>query len=198
MTVILPNSVFLHIPKAGGSWVREVLKENKLDVRSIRSTDQEYTTNKPGSWHNVPWDDKDFIDRPNRFAFVRHPLTWYRSYWAFKVAKGNWDSTDIDVQCKSPNFNEFINNVIRFYPDGFLAWMYGFYTQHCTFVGTQEFLLEHLQYVLLEYEDVKITDFPPALNYSPQDVLDTARYTPSQVRQIMWIEREIVNTYDYH
>jgi hypothetical protein len=198
MTAILSNSVFLHIPKTGGVWVRDVLKQNDLYLRNIRVSNKKYTTNNPGSWHNVPWDDADFIARPHRFGFVRHPLTWYRSYWAFKMRRGNWDTTDFDFKCKANTFIKFVDNIIRYYPDGYLTNLYSFYTSHCTFVGRQEQLAVDLQYIVFEYEDVKITDFPDRVNYSSNDILAQALYTPSQMKQIMWIEREINNKYDYN
>jgi hypothetical protein len=60
-------------------------------------------------------DSRDYADRFT-FAFVRHPLAFWRSYWGYRVREG-WDPDNhIDRQAASPDFEQFINRVIEFAP----------------------------------------------------------------------------------
>jgi hypothetical protein len=100
--------------------------------------------------HTIPNDVKD-IDKKGlfSFAFVRKPLAWYRSYWAHRNRKGYvlipkfpldflWDSS----------FENFITNVLKTYPYGFLTDIYKCYVgedgKALSFVGKQENLREDL------------------------------------------------------
>lgn len=127
MGVCLPNSVFFHIPKTGGSWVQRSL-ENTFGKKAEK-------LNANVGWH----DDINGIHIPKSklktnkfsFTFVRHPLSWYKSYWKFNYDRfgefpeksGNikWDSPiNILVDyCGSTDFNQFIDNVICAFPDGY-------------------------------------------------------------------------------
>ena len=91
MTVLLPNSAFLHIPRTGGTWVREVLAgANLIKDEIVSQTPEESTEGSVRSWHNVPSSNADFLAREHVFCFVRHPLTWYQSYWAYKMYNRSW------------------------------------------------------------------------------------------------------------
>lgn len=67
MAIILPKSVFYHVPKTGGSWIAE----------GIWGAFKEYEV-PDGYGHASPM-EYDSGDKPS-FCFVRHPFTWYRSY----------------------------------------------------------------------------------------------------------------------
>lgn len=71
MTVELKNSVFVHVPRIGGMWLRSLLRRTDLIVHepdSDRERHQSYLEH--GRW-----------DKPG-FGFVRHPLDWIRSRWS--------------------------------------------------------------------------------------------------------------------
>src|ERR1044072_6917434 len=80
MALYLPdqNALFLHLPRTGGRFVAKTLQETLgLNVREV------------GYEHS----HKDaiglvrFRKQPYTFAFVRHPVSWYASYWRSKVAR---------------------------------------------------------------------------------------------------------------
>ena len=71
MAWLLANGdIGLHIPKTGGTWVREVLGNLQLirvDTRSAHAPLPVFT---------APHEQRAF-----KFAFIRHPLDWYVSWW---------------------------------------------------------------------------------------------------------------------
>jgi hypothetical protein len=136
-TLILPRSRFLHIPKTGGVWVSEVLK--KVSGLNYAVCEQ--------------WDGHlDLHHAPGQglftFAFVRHPLHWWRSYWAMREF-GEWANAAwfCDVQCRSSNYAYFIECVLDKCP-GMCSDLFETYVgtpeAPIDFVGRQENLQEDL------------------------------------------------------
>lgn len=72
MTLLLPNSVFVHVPRTGGIWIREFTKAIDLVVLESASDKWNHASHAelPNSLRQLP-----------SFAFVRHPLTWVISRW---------------------------------------------------------------------------------------------------------------------
>lgn len=64
--IVLPKSVFYHVPKTGGSWIAEgikvAFKEYEVPFGYAHASPVQCMVNKPS------------------FCFVRNPYTWYRSY----------------------------------------------------------------------------------------------------------------------
>lgn len=149
--VISPRSVFFHIPKTGGSWVTKVLKEMGIcevdyrpHFRHILNLQAEHVT-----YRDI---DKNRIKGKFSYAFVRDPVEWYRSFWKFRTA-GGWDMRFIlDRECKNVDFNKFVENVARVFPEGFVSSIYKEYLGHqldqVDFVGKQENLKEDLEKAL--------------------------------------------------
>jgi hypothetical protein len=71
--------LFVHIPKTGGCWVRSVLDAIGVSYRHA-SAREGY------GYHYPPQHCVEKYDAA--FAFVRHPLSWYESWWKFQV--GTW------------------------------------------------------------------------------------------------------------
>src|SRR3954452_19767180 len=80
MALYLPdyNALFVHCPKTGGSFVVKTLKNTlKLNVRHV------------GYKHS----HKDLVGtlrfrkHPYTFTLVRHPVSWYGSYWQMTVSR---------------------------------------------------------------------------------------------------------------
>lgn len=108
--LILPNSCFLHVAKTGGSWVKKAIKASGIEY-------EEYSID--GNPHiglsECPVPDKF------KFAFVRHPIDLYRSYWQFKMTN-EWDvKNQLDMDCKSDKFNEFIGKYENLVEDLIIA-----------------------------------------------------------------------------
>lgn len=195
------GAIFLHIPKTGGSWVTHVLKELDLVQGSIAgkhdslprvlypldylSSAQRLIKQFPlklvnklapptVSQYNQPNFD---INIPYIFCFVRHPLSWYESWWKYMSAR-NWQSWGNEYDYTSswhPNailndfgdgdFNTFVRKVIRKRP-GYVTEFYGWYTQPgVRFIGKQETLVDDLIYVLrqinIKFDEERLKSFQP-------------------------------------
>ena len=142
MAVLLPKSIYIHLMKTGGWSVRHTLSRMGLRLREIgRGHD-------PASL--LPADERE-----NRFTFVfiRHPLSWYRSYWAYRM-QVNWVivhakqpitgwqtfGSILDYECRAYHFETWLQNVLEFVPEGFLSRIYRIYTEGVDFVGKSESL----------------------------------------------------------
>jgi hypothetical protein len=208
MTVILPNSVFLHVPKAGGTWVRQALKNTELVRGELTSRhSEESTEGKKRSWHMVPR-DKSILQGKYVFCFVRHPLTWYQSHWAFRTRRSNWNSGNIldkrcvlDCEKERMDFNDFIDNVIEEFPEGYLHWLYNFYAQHAVFVGKMENLQSDLVNALFmagEDFDVGTIANTPRENVMPRKYHREVKYTTARAIKILELERKVIEKYGYN
>lgn len=156
-TLLKCGGLFLHVPKTGGNWVRDVLEANDLVFAHLGGKHAGPTQLAPlRRLLQIP----DRYDRPNRplfsFCFVRHPLAWYESWFRMNVARGwpEW-SSDADAWNPScdlngfgaPTFNGFIEHVMSRRP-GFLSGLYQSYAAGADFVGRQESMVDDLISVL--------------------------------------------------
>lgn len=151
----MPNSIFFHVPKTGGTWVTTVL-ENTVPGAEKLHIDYENKLNLRRQ-HVYP----SKVPRKVRgskllFCFVRNPYEWYRSFWSYRVPAG-WDlgheneninPSVVDVRCGNKDFNEFVLNCVKVFPKGLLTTIYKKYVDHVHFVGRQESLREDLVKIL--------------------------------------------------
>ena len=90
----MPNSCWLHIPKTGGIWVEELLLSCVEGAEMARHRHIGIGCCPEGR----------FI-----FAFVRHPYTWYQSYWSYKQKVG-WDPFNrFDQEAQDGSFAGFMD-----------------------------------------------------------------------------------------
>ena len=142
MTIrLIDGSEFLHLPKTGGNWVTRVLEQNHLVERYIQHKHASYDLNlfgdRMGSGRQlvhlcsrlaagkfkrilgIPYDEPDAASC-FRFCFVRHPLSWYESWWKYMKSRGwndwgrknsarYWDPNSLLNGLGSDNFNTFVD-----------------------------------------------------------------------------------------
>ena len=176
MTVLLGNVIFLHVPKTGGTWMRAALGKSLpseflvlerqdgerhlalKELNALLEDPTQYRDYRGVKASGKPLEEDLFQKRIASLAehhqlvsFVRHPVDWWTSFWRYRQTKG-WDEhNEIDVRCKSENFNTFIENVIRLKPGScsrlFRRFIGPQETQH-HLVGTQEFLRDDLTFIV--------------------------------------------------
>lgn len=131
--VILDNMVIFHISKCGGQYVLDLLDVNGIEYEtSSRNTPADpvlYDLNGPRSSHNIP--PNEYKDLKYRLCFLRDPVDWYKSFWAYRMQVGWRDDVAID-RLRSDHFCTFISRVIEYYPGGFLKKIYRRYLRACT------------------------------------------------------------------
>src|SRR5882757_3015186 len=139
MAVRLPNSIYIHLMKTGGWSVRDMLSRMKLNLGEV------------GRGHDpaclLPFENGS---RPFSFVFIRHPLSWYRSYWAYRMQAAwrvhpnqpitGWQTfgSVLDHECRADDFETWMRNVLAYVPEGFLTRIYRIYTQDVSFTGKVE------------------------------------------------------------
>lgn len=207
MAVLLPNSVFIHIPKTAGQWVASALEHMGLATGHL------------GVVHASPDEIRSepaFQQRPVVFTMVRHPLLWYPSMWAHRMDE-NWSPVDdpdwftprwVDTwasfteSCRSDTFDDFVHKCTARFPSGYVSMLYDAYTRDCTFVGRQENLAQDLVKAL----ELSGETFDPADVHKvpPRNVRGRtparkkqSRYTPELIDCVMRAEAWAVEKFGY-
>lgn len=220
---LINGAQFLHIPKTGGSWVRSFLDENHLLAQKRGHAHTDYDHNLlhdwiafsgkghlkkalnrarlnlfPSSIDSSPHENEQHIFR---FCFVRHPLTWYESWWKFNMQKG-WKEWGVQNSAKSwhvnsilnglgdPDFNQFVRNVVHARP-GYVSELYFAFTKPgISFIGRTENLRADLMYVLdlleLAYDRERIQQKPKKNVSSPGEF--DIEWEPQLKRTVMLLE----------
>jgi len=190
---VLPRSVFVHIPKTGGVWVRRAIAQAGLPT--VEAGHAPITA---GNMHNAT----RYINARDRiqFAFVRHPLNWYASFWSFRMFSG-WSSLPAPLDaCMSADFDRFIRNALRAFPQGWVGHLYRRYLgptlDGAGFIGRTERLAEDLVHVLRlageSFDEAKLRAVPQ-LNVSPIRPV----YSRKLRQAVLCVEREIIERFGY-
>lgn len=178
MSAVMPNSRFIHIPKTGGVWVERSIDYFVQGSEAI----------------NVPHPHQGVRQCPGggkfTFAFVRNPLEWYRSYWAYKVFKG-WDEENwFDTKCANSLFPAFIDRMLDRQPGYFEHVCFGLLGANgegADRIGRQESLADDLVGFLSEagetFNEVKIRNKEPG-NVTPVEIKRKAVYRDGQAERV--------------
>lgn len=91
--LLLKNSSFIHIPKCGGTFLNNVINRLELVYTMYRQ---------PQNGHLYLHQMNNIEDKYN-FTFVRHPYTWWPSFW-------NWSKKDrfSFMERKCPDFDTWV------------------------------------------------------------------------------------------
>lgn len=220
--VLKDGSVFLHIPKTGGNWVSKILRESHLvssEMGQTKHSDQAHLTvplSRDGKRWLGPWQRhkirRTLQPRPFMFCFVRHPLSWYESWFSYmSQASRNWQNfgnendlfdwhpNSILNGCGSEDFNQFVENVITKCP-GYVSQLYSRYTcPKIDFIGKQETLREDLITVLkslgLTFDEMHIRNAQEhGVSEKPKNPVS---WNESLRKEVMALERPALRAYGY-
>jgi hypothetical protein len=162
--VLTPRTRFLHVPKTGGTWVWGALVAAGVEIEVLGLPPPDARTNHWGLRETEDYDDRFTI------AFVRHPLDWWRSLWAWRMRDG-WDPrSKMDSIAGSEDFNTFIERIVEHFP-GHLETLFARYigppSRPITFIGRYEALVDDLARALREagedFDEHALRSNPPAL-----------------------------------
>jgi hypothetical protein len=156
------NVLFVHIPKTGGCWVRYAL--DKVDVKYRHARPK-----KGYGYHFPPHQCADEFEA--MFTFVRHPLSWYESWWKYQVgawkqfAPGLWHPQRCLDELQDDDFNSWVTRVMNVQPayvTRMYEWFLGPPLQDCVSrrieVGRTETIQDDLRKIL---RDLGIVDVDP-------------------------------------
>lgn len=119
MALIIENKLlFIHVRKTGGSYLRAVLANNNINTENFGTPDQwfyyqHFTINQI----HKEFPQKQWLES---FAYVREPMQWIRSYWAWAM-KSNYLSKKDKIEaarnhwlydCMSENFIQFLEGYL--------------------------------------------------------------------------------------
>ena len=156
----------------------------------------------PQSSHGIPYNDPEYLDKKHILLFIRHPVTWLQSYWAFRQNSVNinftWGDTPFDLTCQADTFAGFIELYLDNY-SGFITSLFNQYIKEAdrdvmVVVGYQEKILSTLFGFLLKYEDFQL-DPPKQLYRVNASDKRAAIYAPGQVKRVCKAERQIVDNF---
>lgn len=134
--LILRNCRMLCTPKAGSRWL----------TNAVRNAAEHAEPFGEGVKCHHGGLGKGPISLP-AIAFVRHPLTWYPSYWNYRVRTGWQPNHDID-ECASDDFQSFIAAVVEKFPGWLTVYLQnwiGTAERPADFVGRYENLQDDIQ-----------------------------------------------------
>ncbi len=175
---LINGAEFLHIPKTGGTWVKAVLKGNDLVSEYLGHKHDDYDRNLlrstlTGQQHlkeatrlarekiakRFGYSSRSDSDNVFRFCFVRHPLSWYESWWKYmnrmrwnnwgtQNSQGDWHPNSILNELGSNDFNEFVQNVVKERPGYVSELLFAYTKPGISFIGKTENIREDLADVL--------------------------------------------------
>lgn len=153
MAIKTDRSIFFHIPKTGGIWVKTAMKAAGLRYSATSNVTGSHPFNLKRAHATPDIVVPRALDGRLSFTFVRRPVAWYRSYWSFRSRKGARRDEKFPADgLWSDNFDQFVNNLLDAYPGGFVSTLFQYYTgengEKVGFVGTQENLVDDLVKVL--------------------------------------------------
>lgn len=131
----------MHVPKTGGTWVTGALAAAGVPTEPLLRP-------RPGviPGHADLALTEDYGERFT-FAFVRHPLDWWRSFWGHRMRLGWEPDHAIDSRARSDDFNEFVAMVAERLP-GHLGERYSNYIglpdAPISYIGKYESLVDGL------------------------------------------------------
>ncbi|HTQ98623.1 MAG TPA: hypothetical protein VMH83_01475 [Candidatus Acidoferrum sp.] len=189
--LILPRSCFLHVPKTGGTWVKRAIEAAGIECHPFTDGANQHPT-----LAQCPCPEKF------KFAFVRHPLNLYRSYWQFKMTYG-WDPLNaLDQACRRDDFAAFVDAVLTTMPGIYSRSLRDFVGppgQEIDFIGKYESLTDDLIRALQlageGFDAAAIRALPPA-NASDKQRFP-AEFTPELTARVLAAEAEAVSRFGY-
>lgn len=206
MALHLPHSVFFHIPKTGGSWVRQAIVSSGVPANEIAN----FTPHKQGRelftmYHNTP--DDVHTEGLFTFSFVRNPLAYYQSYWSHVMRRKGLDvpKNPFNDQYMRSRFPDFVRAVCAGQP-GWVSRIYarfnGIDGNRLSFVGRQESLVEDVVKALRlageQFDEAALRATPKQNLSSKLSQWDCrCTYTESLAMRIIETEAEAFSLYGY-
>lgn len=154
MAIKTENLLFFHVPKTGGIWVKETIRNYVAEEYDRAINNKKKNEFELYLEHSVP-DGVEEKEREGRisFCFVRHPVDWYKSFWGYRFKKYyTLLKNPLDLHCWDFVFERFVINALNYFQDGYVTRLYKLYVgenlDKVDFIGRYENLADDLIKVL--------------------------------------------------
>lgn len=149
MAIKTNKSIFYHIPKTGGIWVKEAMRQSGIAPYGRckdRKGSHPWGLKREHSTPDIVCDeDKNGLFS---FCFVRHPITWYKSHWCYRVKIQALDINSVINRVWHHVFETFVLDALEAFPSGYITELYQYYVgkdgSKIDFIGRQENLTNDL------------------------------------------------------
>jgi len=140
LAFVFDDYIFYHIPKTGGSYIRRQL-QNLVGVQFSEI----------GHVHCAPIDIFGKAPGKKSFCTVRHPVTWYESYYRYRMDNGWKPAHHIDACCQGHSFEQFVNQFLHLYRFGYVTSLYSRYVPFVDRVLKMENLTDEVKGLLKDW-----------------------------------------------
>jgi hypothetical protein len=166
VTVRLPNSCFIHIPRTGGFWLEAVVDAMKIPHQILKGDiDSHFTFNElPSHWKEL-----------EGFSFIRHPYHWVKSRWSHLITHGMLnDQRHFGVhrlfdKCAEESFENTIKNIVNAYPEGLVGRTYQEMLDGVKYVACTENLPVSASDILSRTESINFRQYKTLLSIPPNN-----------------------------
>ena len=200
MAIELKNSMFIHVPKCGGSTVKQMLKKYVAGARVIG--DDIYESHATPDTHLQV------------FGFVRHPATFIHSLWTHRSKKkGHGDAWNwhpdilLEQECQSKDYNKFVENILNKQNMVYHYYMHYLGKYKDPMIGKMEDLPNSLINILKanneDFDEKRIREniYVHGANNkttnTPVSLIDSLNYDQCK-RLIKKAEKKLCEEFDYH
>ena len=117
MSILLKNSIYNHIPKTGGLWVKKALKNTNItftELGELRESKIKGTKYIDIHSVKIPLE----FENKFKFTFVRNPIDWYISRWRCpwhrkRLRDKNIGPLDCIGEQESKDFNIWMERILE-------------------------------------------------------------------------------------
>ena len=190
MALVLPHSIFFHVGRTAGHFVRKTIREMGIPTYDV------------GAFHDWPSNIRLNEEEQKKlfFCFVRHPLAWLKSFWCHEMQFG-WSASDYSSKTQSDSFAEFLAKAVAAFPSGPATEAFRPFLMQCQEVGRQENLTADLRRIL-ERAGEKVV--PEVLEQAgvttveiAREIQDAATAPKELLERVLHAERELCERFGY-
>ena len=190
MALVLPHSIFFHVGRTAGHFVRKTIREMGIPTYDV------------GAFHdwpsNIPLNEEE--QKKLFFCFVRHPLAWLKSFWCHEMQFG-WSASDYSSKTQSDSFAEFLTKAVEAFPNGPTTEAFRPFLMQCQEVGRQENLTADLRRILEQAGEKVVPEVLEQAGVTTveiaREILDAATAPKELLERVLHAERELCERFGY-